>query len=112
MSPALEEAAANLGAGRLRTLWQIVIPLLAANFIAGGMLVFSRSMLEVSDSLILAVDRSTYPITKAIYDLNDQPQAGIQMAAALGVWGMVLLIGTLAVASAVLGRRLGVLFRV
>ncbi len=111
-SVALEEAAHNLGAGPLRTLWRVVVPLLAANFIAGGMLVFSRSMLEVSDSLMLALDRDTYPMTKAIYDLADQPAAGMQLAAALGVWGMVLLIATIAVASAALGKRLGALFRV
>lgn len=111
-SEALEEAAANLGAGPLRTMAAVTVPLLAANFIAGGLLVFSRSMLEVSDSLILAFDRHTYPMTKAIYDLADQPEAGLQMASALGVWGMVILTVTIAGASLALGKRLGALFRV
>jgi iron(III) transport system permease protein len=111
-SVALEEAAANLGAGPLRTLWRVTVPLLAANLIAGGLLVFSRSMLEVSDSLILAVDRESYPMTKAIYDLADNPNAGMQMASALGVWGMVLLAATILGASLALGKRLGALFRV
>lgn len=112
VSIGLEEAAWNLGAGRLRTLLTIVVPLLVANFIAGGLLVFSRSMLEVSDSLILAFDKSTYPIAKEIYNLAAIPQAGLEMASALGVWGMVLLISTIAIASLALGRRLGALFRV
>lgn len=112
MSEALEEAAANLGAGPLRTMATVTVPLLAANFIAGGLLVFSRSMLEVSDSLILAFDRHTYPMTKAIYDLADQPEAGLQVASALGVWGMVILTVTIAGASLALGKRLGALFRV
>ncbi len=111
-SVALEEASINLGAGQLRTMWSVTIPLLTANFIAGGLLVFSRSMLEVSDSLILAFDRETYPMTKAIYDLADNPQYGLQMASALGVWGMVLLIVTILGASLALGKRLGALFRV
>jgi iron(III) transport system permease protein len=111
-SEALEEAAANLGAGPLRTMVTVTVPLLAANFIAGGLLVFSRSMLEVSDSLILAFDRHTYPMTKAIYDLADQPEAGLQMASALGVWGMIILTVTIAGASLALGKRLGALFRV
>ncbi len=110
-SVALEEAAANLGARPLRTFGSIVVPLLTANFIAGGLLVFSRSMLEVSDSLILAFDRSTYPMTKAIYDLADNPNAGLQMASALGVWGMLLLVLTIVGASLALGKRLGALFR-
>jgi iron(III) transport system permease protein len=109
---ALEESAINLGAGPLRTMWKIVVPLLMANFIAGGLLVFSRSMLEVSDSLILAFDREHYPMTKAIYSLADHPEAGLQMASALGVWGMVILIVTILGASLALGKRLGALFRV
>jgi len=105
-SVALEEAAANLGARPLRTFGSIVVPLLTANFIAGGLLVFSRSMLEVSDSLILAFDRSTYPMTKAIYDLADNPNAGLQMASALGVWGMLLLVLTIVGASLALGKSI------
>ncbi len=111
-SEALEEAAINLGAGRLRTMWSVVVPLLAANFIAGGLLVFSRSMLEVSDSLVLVFDREHYPITKAIYDTADNPNAGLQMASALGVWGMVILTATILTASLALGKRLGALFKI
>lgn len=111
-SEALEEAAVNLGAGRVRTIWTVVVPLLAANLIAGGLLVFSRSMLEVSDSLILAFDRRSYPMTKAIWDLAAIPESGMETAAALGVWGMVILIATIAGASLALGKRLGALFRV
>jgi iron(III) transport system permease protein len=111
-SVALEEAAINLGAGPLRTLLRVTAPLLTANFIAGGLLVFSRSMLEVSDSLILAFDRQYYPMTKAIYDAADNPEVGLQMASALGVWGMVILTVTIVGASLALGKRLGALFRV
>lgn len=110
-SEALEESAVNLGAGPIRTMWSVVVPLLMANFIAGGLLVFSRSMLEVSDSLILAFDQKSYPMTKAIYELADDPQQGLQMASALGVWGMLLLIVTILGASLALGKRLGALFR-
>lgn len=111
-SVALEEAAINLGAGAARTIWRVTIPLLSANFIAGGLLVFSRSMLEVSDSLILAFDAHTYPMTKAIWNLASNPQAGLETASALGVWGMLLLTVTIAGASLALGKRLGALFRV
>ncbi|MEW6250820.1 MAG: iron ABC transporter permease [Planctomycetota bacterium] len=111
-SVALEESAINLGAGTLRTLALVTVPLLTANFIAGGLLVFSRSMLEVSDSLMLAFDRQYYPMTKAIYELADNPNAGLQMASALGVWGMLILIITISGASLVLGKRLGGVFRV
>ena len=40
-------------------------------------------MLEVSDSLILAFDRETYPMTKAIYD--NLPELVAAHAAAKGI---------------------------
>jgi iron(III) transport system permease protein len=88
------------------------VPLLAANLIAGGLLVFSRSMLEVSDSLILAFDEEVYPMTKAIWSLAAIPEAGTETASALGVLGMVILITAIGGASLALGKRLGALFRV
>ncbi len=112
VSVALEEAALNLGAGPIRTILTITVPLLAANLIAGSLLVFSRSMLEVSDSLILAFDANTYPMTKAIYDLADLPGSGPETASALGVWGMAILTITIVGASLAIGKRLGALFRI
>ncbi|MDP6693408.1 MAG: iron ABC transporter permease, partial [Phycisphaerales bacterium] len=68
----LEEAAMNLGANRVKAVRTIIIPLIMANLIAGGLLAFSFAMLEVSDSLILAQRESHYPITKAIYTLFER----------------------------------------
>jgi iron(III) transport system permease protein len=110
-SEALEEAAASLGAGKLRTIALVVLPLLMANLLAGGLMVFSRSMLEVSDSLLLTFDEQSYPVTKAIWALAAIPQTGTETAAALGVCAMVFLLALLAVTSLLLGRRLGALFR-
>lgn len=109
---AMEEAAADLGAGKVRTLVRIVIPLLAANLLAGTLLVFSRSMLEVSDSLLLAFDPKSYPMTKAIWALASIPQDGVQTASALGVVGMILLAVTFGGGTFLLGRKLGALFRI
>ena len=47
----------------------MTLPLLAPHLLAGGVFAFALSMLEVSDSLILAQRQATFPITKAIYDL-------------------------------------------
>ncbi len=109
---ALEEAARNLGASRPRAIWRITLPLVAANVIAAGVLTFAFAMLEVSDSLILAQRQMHYPITKEIYR---QAASGnvdaASIASALGVYGMLLLAGTFAVAGALLGRRLGAIFR-
>lgn len=108
----LEEAAAVFGASKLRTLRRVVMPLIMANLIAGGLLAFSFAMLEVSDSLILAQTEQHYPITKAIYELFMRLGDGPYVASAMGVWGMVFLTLTLIGASMLLGRKLGAIFRI
>jgi iron(III) transport system permease protein len=111
-SVSYEEAAASVGAGPLTRFRRIVVPLIAANLIAGGILAFSFSMLEVSDSLLLAQRSLYFPITKAIYELSMLLGQGQALAAALGVWTMVFLGAALLTASCLLGKRLGALFRV
>jgi iron(III) transport system permease protein len=108
----LEEAAVNLGASRLTAIRRIIVPLIAANLIAGALLVFSFSMLEVSDSLILAQQSRHYPITRALFSFMERMGDGPHIASAMGVWGMALLTVTLVGASVALGRKLGSIFRV
>jgi len=111
-STELEEAALMVGARRLTMLRRVVMPLIAANLIAGGLLAFAFAMLEVSDSLILAQRQEHFPITKAIYVLNERLGDGPALASAMGVWGMALLATTLLAASIFMGKRLGAVFRV
>jgi iron(III) transport system permease protein len=108
----LEEAALNLGASRVYAIRSIIMPLIAANLIAGGLLAFSFAMLEVSDSLILAQRGEHFPITKAIYVLFERLGDGMYIASAMGVWGMCLLALTLIGASLMMGRKMGAIFRV
>ena len=110
-SVTLEEAAANLGAGLLTTLRRITLPLITANLIAGALLAFAFSMLEVSDSLMLAQRADFYPITKTIYELFQLIGTGQYIASALGVWAMVFLAVTILGASLILGKKMGALFR-
>jgi len=107
----LELASMNLGASYGRTVRRIVVPLLSGNLIAAALMIFSFSVLEVSDSLILAQRTSDYPVTKAIYELTSRLGDGPFVAAAMGVWAMALLTITLLVSSRLLGRRLGMMFR-
>ncbi len=108
----LEEAAMNLGATRTYAVRTIIVPLIMANLIAGGLLAFSFAMLEVSDSLILAQREAHYPITKAIYTLFYRLGDGQYIASAMGVWGMALLAITLVGASVMMGKKMGAIFRV
>jgi iron(III) transport system permease protein len=107
-----EEAAQNLGATPLRAALVITMPLILANLLAGALLAFSQSMLEVSDSLILAQKQQFYPITKAIYELLGFLGDGKFIACALGVWAMVFLAITIGGVSVLLGKKLGAIFRV
>ncbi len=111
-SVTLEEAAANLGSSPLRTMRRITLPLIMANLIAGLLLAFSFSMLEVSDSLMLAQRADFFPITKTIYELFQLIGTGKYIAAALGVWAMSFLAITIVGASLILGKKMGQLFRV
>ena len=88
-----------------------MIPLVFANVVAGALLAFSFSMLEVSDSLLLAQRESDFPVTKAIYTLYDRLGDGPAIASAMGTWAMMLLAATLIAASSILGKRMGALFR-
>ena len=108
----LEEAARNLGCPPLRTVIRISLPLISANLIAGALLAFSFSMLEVSDSLMLAQKQMYYPITKALYELFQLLGEGRFIASALGVWAMVFLLITILAANSLLGKRLGAIFRI
>jgi iron(III) transport system permease protein len=110
-SVVLEEAAMNLGATPLKTLYQITFPLVFANLVAGAVLAFSFAMLEVSDSLILALKEEYYPITKAIYALLNRIADGPYIASAMGMLGLLLLGGSLFIAGRFFGRRMGELFR-
>ncbi len=107
----LEEAAANLGAPPWVSLRRVTLPLIAANLIAGTLLAFAFSMLEVSDSLMLAQKIEYYPITKTIFELFQLMGVGRYLAAALGVWAMLFLAVTIAGSSLLLGKKLGALFR-
>jgi iron(III) transport system permease protein len=111
-SPVLEEAAENLGCPPLRAMVRITLPLIAANLMAGALLAFAFAMLEVSDSIILAQKMVYFPITKAILELFQLLGDGKFLACALGVWAMIFLGTMVAGVSILLGKRLGVLFRV
>ena len=107
----LELAARNIGATRSQTLLRITTPLLGANLLAGGLMVFAFTMLEVSDSLILVQKQSYWPITRAIYELFQRLGDGPYIASALGAWAMLLLTLILVLVNSLLGKRVGALFR-
>jgi len=105
MSHSVEDAAASLGAPARRVLFRVTLPLVLPHLLAGGLFAFALSMLEVSDSLILAQRQAHFPITKAIYELSQLIGEGRLLAAALGVWAMLLLATTVWVARRLVGDK-------
>lgn len=112
LSPAvLEEAALNLGASFRQRLCRITLPLLAPQMVAGAILTFAFCMLEVSDSLILAQTQRVYPVTKAIFEFTSLVGIGEFLAAALGVWALILLALAFATGRLFAGKQINGLFK-
>ncbi|MEM4248145.1 MAG: iron ABC transporter permease [Candidatus Nanoarchaeia archaeon] len=106
--PDLEYAALNLGACNRSVFFRITLPLLMPNIVIGALFAFSFSMLEVSDSLVLAQKIEFFPITRAIFELSQLLGSGPYLACAFGVWTMVFFAVTLFIASAITGNWLKV----
>jgi iron(III) transport system permease protein len=107
----LEESARGFGASDSVVARRITIPLVAGHLLAGGILAFSFALLEVSESLILAPTKESYPIAKSIYILAGDLSNGAQIASAMGVVGSLVLLYSLFVSARLLGRDVGELFR-
>jgi iron(III) transport system permease protein len=110
-SASLEEASLLFGANKFQTILKITIPLLMANLIAGALMSFSYSMLDVSDSLILAMKDQFYPITKAIYVFYLEQGNGEFIASALGMVAMLILTLSILGVTRILGNKMGELFK-
>jgi iron(III) transport system permease protein len=82
LDPSLDEAAATLGAGRVRTLRRITLPLLRPALLAGASLAFVTALGDFVTSIMLYT-YDTRPISLEI--LSSLRQADVGVAAAYGV---------------------------
>ena len=107
----LEESALNLGANRLRTFTKITLPLISGGLIAGGLIAFVTSCVELSSTIILVPRIELGPIAYGIY-LYMQSPLGRGAGAALGVVAILLVsLGTY-LTHRVFGGRSGSAFRI
>ncbi len=112
LHPALEESAQSLGAKPIKVVKDITLPLIKANIVAGAILTFTEAMVEVSTSLMLATRQQYYPVTKVIYELTIRPQPeAANLAAALGMFLVFITALSMYIASRILGKSLGEIFR-
>jgi iron(III) transport system permease protein len=102
----LEEAAENLGAGKLRVLARIVVPLIAGGLFAGFVTSFATAAVELSATLILTNRAADAPLSYGIY-VYMQSAAGRGPGAALGVIAVVVVAIATFVASRFAARERG-----
>lgn len=106
----LEEAAQNLGANRRRTFGKITFPLMVGGLVAGGLIAFVTSAVELSSTIMLVPRMELGPISYGIY-VYMQSAVGRGPGAALGVVAIVLVaVGTF-LTHKVFGRASGSAFR-
>jgi iron(III) transport system permease protein len=85
----MEEAAENLGAGKLSTIRRVVVPLMGGGIIAGFVTSFVTAAVELSATIMLVHSSSDAPMSFGIY-LYMQSIAGRGPGAALGVIAVVI----------------------
>ena len=85
MDPALEEASQVLGAGRLRTMWRITLPLVLPGVLGAAIFVFAEMLGSFSAALVLGLPSRFYVVTTAMYQLVSQYPPQFPRAAAMGV---------------------------
>ncbi len=90
----LEEAAMNLGAHRRRTFFKITFPLMLGGVIAGGLISFITSSVELSSTMMLVPKNEYAPLSYGIY-VYMQSAVGRGPGACLGVVAiLVVAVGT------------------
>ena len=100
----LEEAAQNLGANRMRTFAKITLPLVSGGLVAGGLIAFVTSCVELASTIMLVPRIELGPISYGIY-LYMQSPLGRGAGAALGVVAILLVsLGTYLVQRIFSGR--------
>ena len=107
----LEESAQNLGANRLRTFARITLPMIAGGVVAGGLIAFVTSCVELASTIMLVPRIELGPISYGIY-LYMQSPLGRGAGAALGVVAILLVsLGTY-LTHRIFGGRSGNAFRI
>ncbi|KJZ20889.1 molybdate ABC transporter permease subunit [Loktanella sp. S4079] len=98
VDPGLEEAAATLGASRLRIFMTVTLPLITPSVLAGAVLGFAKALGEFGATItfVAAIPGQTQTIPSAIYGLLQVPGAegavlGLVIVAVILAMGALLL---------------------
>jgi len=107
----LEESAQNLGANRFRTFVKTTLPMIGGGLVAGGLIAFVTSCVELASTIMLVPRIELGPISYGIY-LYMQSPLGRGAGAALGVVAILLVSFGTYLAHRVFGGRAGNAFRI
>jgi len=108
IDPALEEAARNLGAGRLRTFLEVTLPLSLPGILAGSLLVFALAIsayvtpVLLGGSNVLTLPMLIYQQVSASFNLGFAGALGVVLLAV----SLVLVVGYNAILGRLGGERL------
>jgi iron(III) transport system permease protein len=106
----LEEAAMNLGSNRRRTFFKVTFPLMLGGLVAGGLIAFITSSVELSSTIMLVPRMEMGPLAYGIY-IYMQSAVGRGPGAALGVVAILLVLaGTYAI-NRIFGGGTGTAFK-
>ncbi|HEY1640727.1 MAG TPA: ABC transporter permease [Streptosporangiaceae bacterium] len=98
MNTRLEDAARNLGAGRLTVFRRITLPLIAPSLLAGGVLTWSRAVGEFGATITFAGNlpgvTQTAPLAIYISQSSGQLDQAIALSLVLVVVSLAVMIGT------------------
>ncbi len=94
MDRSLEDSAMTLGAGRFRTMWNVVLPSIRSGMVAGSALTFTRSLGEFGATLFVAGGVfATGPLFIATLNEDIQFQEACSVSIVLMVFPFILLLG-------------------
>ena len=98
IDPQLIQASSSLGAGRLDTLCNVILPMSRRSLMAGASLMFARSLGEFGATVMVAgnIPGLTQTIPLAIYDYSGMP-GGEKLALGLCLASIILSLGVLVV---------------
>jgi iron(III) transport system permease protein len=105
MDAVLEEAACMAGAGRLRTIVQITLPLVAPALFSSGLLVFMLLIEIFAIPAVLAEPGKIHVMSVRIWELVGFTPPKVNQASALGVLLLVITVSLVLIQNRVLARR-------
>lgn len=85
MDPTLEESSRMAGAGKLRTMLRITLPLVVPGVLGASIFVFAEMLGSFAAALLLGTPQHFYVITTAIWELTQSYPPDYGRAAALGI---------------------------